>query len=210
MTADMAADERLPITVEYFERTVGATAKLEIIDTESDAPVSQTDVMLTPDPSASSEQDSDGDNIPDTWELTNGTSMLIPDADLVLNSSGITTIEAYYSNLNPRSLEPLPGPVPTAPESNIPDSTNATVQLKWTAPGTRIDGSSIALSEIDHYEIAYGQNPDALTNTVSVESGESVYTFTDLPTGEWYFRIRVYDINGLASELSEQVSFTVE
>jgi hypothetical protein len=136
--------------------------------------------------------------------------MLIPDADLVLNSSGITTIEAYYSNLNPRSLEPLPGPVPTAPESNIPDSTNATVQLKWTAPGTRIDGSSIALSEIDHYEIAYGQNPDALTNTVSVESGESVYTFTDLPTGEWYFRIRVYDINGLASELSEQVSFTVE
>lgn len=209
-TADLAADDRLPVTIEYFERTVGATAKLEIVDTEANTQINQSDVMLTPDPSNSSEHDTDGDNIPDIWELTYGTAMLIPDANVVLNSSGITNIEAYYSNLNPRSLEPLPGPGPTAPESEIPDSKNATAQLEWTAPGTRTDGSSISLSEIDRYEIVYGENPDALTKTVSVESGESSYTFTDLPAGEWYFRIRVYDTNGLASELSEQVSITVE
>jgi hypothetical protein len=212
-TRDIEAGALLPITVEYFEVGSGARAQLAIIDNESGTTLNQSNVMTTLDPSVSSEQDTDGDGIPDTWELTYGTSMLIPDADLVLNSSGMTTIDAYSSNLDPRSLDPLSGSAPAVPESEPPDSTTspgATVQLAWTAPGTRTDGSSISLSEIDRYEIAYGQDPDALTNTVPVESGEDSYTFTELPTGEWYFSIRVYDTNGLASELSEPVNYTVE
>jgi hypothetical protein len=208
----LSANETLPVTVEYFEATEVASAKLLIISSESGSTLQQSEVITSVDPTVKADQDTDGDSLPDTWELTYGTSAMLPDAEQVLNGSDITTLAAYNSNLNPRTLEPLSGPTPNAPDSRTSDSIaqSGSVQLSWIAPGTRTDGSSIALSEIDHYEIAFGQNQGELNNTIQVESGEDSYSFNDLASGEWYFSIRVHDINGLASQYSEPVSITVE
>lgn len=208
----LSAEETLPITVEYFEATQVASAKLLIIESESGSLLQQSEVITSIDPAVSADLDTDGDSLPDTWELTYGTSPMLPDADQVLNDRDITTLEAYTSNLNPRTLEPLSGAAPTTPTSTDSDSTtqSQSIQLSWTAPGTRTDGSSIALSEIDHYEIAYGQDPGDLNTTVRVEGGEDFYRFNGLASGIWYFSIRVHDTNGLVSQYSEPVDVVVE
>ena len=100
-----------------------------------------------------------------------------------------------------------PGPTEPSPE---PAEPNGSITLSWTAPGTRLDGSSLSLSEIDYYRIRYGQSPGALTQTQQVDGAETSFTFGDLASGVWYFSISVVDQGGLASAPSEVVSQQVE
>lgn len=80
------------------------------------------------------------------------------------------------------------------------------VDLSWTAPLTRMDGSSIALSEIQRYEIRYGLSSKDLSKVLKVDSGETFYRFKSLPQGRWHFAIVVVDDNGLRSPPSKVVS----
>lgn len=100
------------------------------------------------------------------------------------------------------------------PDSNASASTepkaNKTISLSWTAPLTRMDGTSIALSEIDHYRILYGNNAKKLGKVHKVDSDQSSYTFQDLPKGHWHFAITVVDQIGRESPQSSLVSKTLE
>lgn len=84
-----------------------------------------------------------------------------------------------------------------------------TVNLSWTPPGTRVDGSSIALSEIDGYRINYGQSSDSLNQTIEVPAGTTEARIEGLAAGTWYFTIQVIDTSGLSSEPSDPVQYSV-
>ncbi|MEP4309779.1 MAG: fibronectin type III domain-containing protein, partial [Lentilitoribacter sp.] len=84
------------------------------------------------------------------------------------------------------------------------------VTLTWTAPLTRLDGSSIALSEIASYTIDYGQDVNSLQQSVNIGGDQTSYTFDGLASGTWYFTIKVLDTNGLSSPPSSPVSTQVQ
>ncbi|MEX0604314.1 MAG: fibronectin type III domain-containing protein [Marinobacter sp.] len=87
-----------------------------------------------------------------------------------------------------------------------PGTSLNSVDLSWTAPLTRMDGSSIALSEIHHYEIRYGMSAKDLSKLQKVDSDETRYRFKSLRQGRWHFSIVVVDDNGLKSPPSGLVT----
>ncbi|GBO90128.1 fibronectin type III domain-containing protein [Marinobacter salsuginis] len=191
-------------------------AQLSILDNSTGTELVVGGVIRSPDLSVPSETDTDADGIPDTWELRNGLSPWRDDASEINNDSGVTNIDAFTSSLSPWTLEPLASPESptvedgstTSPAPSEPETGSAT--LSWTAPLTRVDGSSISLSEIQSYEILYGSSPDSLSNTVTVDGSQISAEITGLSPGTWYFAIRVIDTDGLTSENSEVLSYTVQ
>ncbi len=210
-TSTFQPGETVTVTVEFYENRGAAVARLSITDLTNNEAVSLENTVQVPGLDYSQSQDTDGDGIPDTWELRHGLNPWSDDASRVSNNSGVSNLEAYNSQLNPWTLEPeITGdvsPQSTAPETSEPEApTEGSVNLSWSAPGTRMDGTSISLSEIDHYEIQYGQSPESLTESLHVESTETSYQFTNLSPGTWYFTIKVVDTNGLESQPSAVVS----
>lgn len=88
----------------------------------------------------------------------------------------------------------------------------------WQLLGTFVSGGSQAVVEIDNdsdgYVIADAirlTGSSATENTVSIEPGShNSYILTDLKSGEWQFKIRAVDSDGLASEYSEIATRTIE
>jgi len=213
-TISLEAQESVTLLMEYYERGGAAVAQLTILDDSTGNELILSDVVKSPDISVPSATDTDGDGIPDTWELRNGLSPWNNDASEVNNGSGITNIDAFNSSLSPWTLEPLASPESpgvddgstTTPAPSDPDTTSVT--LSWTAPLTRVDGSSISLGEIQSYEILYGSSPDSLSNSFTVDGGQTSAEVTGLSPGTWYFAIRVIDTSGLTSKNSEVLTHT--
>lgn len=206
-----AAGTSTPIQVEYYEKTGAALAMLTISDQQSGTPLATLDVISSPNLTATSITDSDSDGLPDIWELTYGTNLLVADAANVYNAQGITALEAYQSNLHPWTLEPTSTSTPSgSTDESATPSPSGTVTLSWTAPSTRTDGSSISLSEIAYYVLSYGQTETDLDQSLQIDSDQTSHTFTELSPGTWYFSIKVVDTNGLTSEPSTPVSFSVQ
>lgn len=206
----LAAGEETSVTVEYFEGAKNAIISLNVMDVFDGDPVDVAEAFRAPDLSAQSSQDSDNDGIPDTWELANGTNAWMADGDEVLNDQGVTNLEAYASGLVPRTLEPAAGESGALPDGgDEPTGGEGGVLLTWTAPATRVDGESIALSEIDSYIVRYGQQEEALDSQVEVDSADTSYQFSNLESGTWYFTVQVVDNGGLVSEPSEVVTHSV-
>lgn len=211
-TRSMQAGESANINIEYYENSGDAVAQFSIVDQSNGNTVAQESTITAPDPDASSTQDSDSDGIPDTWELSYGLNPWINDASQVNNGSSVTNLDAYQSDLNPWTLESTSAGTGggTEPEPTPPPTTTGNVTLSWTAPSTRLDGSSIALSEIDHYIINYGQESGNLGQTQEVDAGTTNYTFDGLSSGTWYFTVQTVDSNGLISPPSDEVSQEVQ
>lgn len=211
VTRNLNSGEQIPIIFEYYENGGAAVAQLSITDLSSQQTISQTSTVSSPDMNVVSDADSDNDGVPDYWELTYGTDAFANDSDEVLNSAGVTSLQAYTSGLSPYTLESVSGSEPGTADGTVTDSTSAsTVTVSWTAPSTRVDGTSFSLGEIDYYVLSYGSSTDAMTNKVEVPGEEVSYTFEGLKSGTWYFTIQVVDTQGLASEQAEPVSYTVK
>ena len=223
----MAAGEQINLTIEYFEGSGSAVARYSATNLTTGENLSTATTMATPEPSTSNSLDSDGDGIPDTWELRHGTSVWVADGDEVNNSEGTSNLEAYQAGLAPYTLaavetdgEPTSdggaGDTSTSPsepdttEPTSPETGSGSVTLSWTAPLTRLDGSSIALSEIASYTIDYGQDANNLQQSVSVGGDRTSYSFDSLASGTWYFTIEVVDTNGLSSPPSSPVSTDIK
>ncbi|ROT98400.1 hypothetical protein EB809_13955 [Marinobacter sp. R17] len=212
-TRSISAGETVPITMEYYEGTGSAVAQLNIVDTTNNSDVAITQTVTAPDPTASGDQDSDSDGIPDSWEVAHGLNAWVNDASAVSNTSGVSNLDAYQSDLDPWTLESTSagtGGGSTEPEPTQPPTTTGNVTLSWTAPSTRLDGSSIALSEIDHYVINYGQESGNLGQTQNVDAGTTSYTFDGLASGTWYFTVQTVDSSDRISPPSEEVSQEVQ
>ncbi|WP_111495992.1 PA14 domain-containing protein [Marinobacter bohaiensis] len=211
----LAAGETVPITMEYFEGSGSAEAHFTIMDQADNSEVDVLGTVITAEPGSASTLDSDEDDIPDAWEIAYGLAPFRDDATSVSNDSGVTNLQAYESGLDPYTLESTSGDTggdegeTTEPEPPVTDVTGE-VTLSWTAPSTRLDGSSIDLSEIDHYLINYGQSSGNLDQSVEVSSADTSYTFEGLDSGTWYFTVQTVDSDGLTSPESDEVSQTVE
>lgn len=210
-TRQLAADEALPIVMEYYDNMYGALARFVITDLSTGSTIPSQSAVYTIDPSTEHSLDSDGDGIPDTWELKHGLNPFTDDANNVVNTSGVTNIDAYNSELDPWTLTETTSPPATSDEpQTTPPTDSGSVTVSWTAPGTRMDGSSLALSEIEQYEIRYGNDRENLNLVQTVEGQETSYTFTGLTSGLWHFSISVIDTNGLRSSPSEILTYEIQ
>ena len=88
--------------------------------------------------------------------------------------------------------------------------TTGSMSLRWAAPSTRTDGSSLSLSEIDGYCIYIGTTPDNLAMHVDLSQGDlTSHTVDNLEVGNYYVAITAYDRSGNASDLSNVVQKSV-
>jgi len=203
------------LIVEYFEAGGGATVELWLADPQTGEVFGQPGIFQRPSLELTEQTalvDSDSDGIPDVWELSYGLNPWQDDSTTVYNNQGLTNIETYEMGVHPWTLEEVSDPVESeasAPETTAPETTEDSVTLGWTAPSTRTDGSSIALSEIDYYLISYGQDAQTLEQEVEVQAGTTNHTFEGLATGTWYFQVQAVDTSGLTSPSSEVVSSSV-
>ncbi|KEF32239.1 hypothetical protein D777_00873 [Marinobacter nitratireducens] len=205
------AGTAVPIQVEYYEKTGAAIASLTIADAQSGTTFPPQDIISSPNLSGNSVTDSDSDSLPDIWELTYGTDVLVNDAAIAFNGEGITALEAYQSNLHPWTLEPTPASTPSgSTDESVTPAPTGTVTLSWTAPSTRTDGTSISLSEIAYYVLSYGLSELSLDQSLQIDSTQTSHTFDQLSPGTWYFTVRVVDTQGLSSEPSAPVNFLVQ
>lgn len=112
----------------------------------------------------------------------------------------------------PVASEPVASePVASEPVASepVPVAANFAI-LEWTIPGTRVNGEGLTMGELDGYVIAYGQAADQLNLTLAIHDPSVVTTtLSDLPAGQWFFAIRVVDVDGNSSALSQVVSKTI-
>lgn len=210
-TTALEPGQTVDLVMEYYEKGGAAVAQLFITDSNG-TDVPQAETITSPDQASSSTIDSDSDGIPDTWELRYGLNPYADDASAVNNTSDVTNLEAYQSAISPWTLETVGSPPNSSTgggANTSPPPASGSATLTWTAPSTREDGSAIALSEIDSYDILYGTSPDALNQTVSIAGAETSAEITGLESGTWYFAIRVIDTEGLVSEPSDVISYSV-
>ena len=86
-----------------------------------------------------------------------------------------------------------------------------TATLSWVAPSTRIDGTSLQLSEIMGYRIYHGTSAGGITQLADLDDPTAeTYEVTGLPSGPNYFAITTYDVYGIESPMSELVSKTIQ
>lgn len=201
--------ESVPVAMEYYEKGGGAVAQLSVVETSTGAAVDYGSVFRAPDPSESNTTDTDQDGLPDTWELNHGTNVWVQDGDDILNSSNVSNFEAYQNDLDPRTLETTLADSDSDTEPKSTSDLAALATLTWTAPLTRVNGSSLSLSEIDHYLVNYGQNPSDLSYQVQLASDATRYEFNELDSGDWYFSIQVVDVQGLVSAPSSLASKSI-
>jgi hypothetical protein len=200
------AGQNYPINIEYYENGGGARLSVQFIDTITGSTLSPADILTVLDLSDSYNKsvDSDNDDIPDIWEYRQGLNAYAADSAVVNNVEGISNLEAFQSNLNPWTTEALDGAVNTPqplPSAVVPGQSSVT--LTWTAPLTRVDGSSLTLGDIKGYELSYGQQSNSLDKKVDIPGQETRYTIENLDKGTWYFQLRTYDYNNLYSQPTE-------
>ena len=79
--------------------------------------------------------------------------------------------------------------------------------LGWTAPLTRENGESLAMSEIAGFEVVYGLSSTTLDQSLAIgDSSVDELLVDELAEGTWYFAIRTLDTDGNRSKLSDVVS----
>ena len=85
------------------------------------------------------------------------------------------------------------------------------LDLSWTAPTTRADGTALSLSEIDGYIVYVGTSSDNLNVVVDLNDNTSTsYTLNDLNVGTtYYIALKTYDVDGMSSSMSNIVQKTV-
>lgn len=220
---DLIAGEVYPVVVEFTEGYGGASITVQVVDRTSGNTVNPSVLFRVTPLTSEISADSDGDSIPDVWELRNGSNPWVDDGEVVYNRQGISLSESFAQQINPwepNQSAPWEGIMvdnagipsisePDAPDANSEADSVSEITLSWTAPGTRADGSSISLSEIGHFIISYGSSPENLSNSLEVDGTETSYTFENLESGTWYFTLRTVDTNGLTSADSELVNVSI-
>jgi hypothetical protein len=82
--------------------------------------------------------------------------------------------------------------------------------LEWTAPTTRTDNTPLNLSEIQGYRVYYGTSPNNLTILVDLNDDTITdFTVNDIPSGNYYFAVTAYDMDGVESGFSNIINTDV-
>ena len=111
----------------------------------------------------------------------------------------------------PSQLGPAQSPRQPAPEEEPAAVETGEVTFNWVAPAVREDGTALDSSEIDSYELRFGQTPDLENMQQIADTEQSFYVLRELPLGiTHYAALRVRDTGGQISELSNIIEFQAD
>ncbi|MEM6710241.1 MAG: fibronectin type III domain-containing protein [Pseudomonadota bacterium] len=79
-----------------------------------------------------------------------------------------------------------------------------TLTISWDAPTENVDGS--ALAGISEYRIYYGERSGDYQEMVSISDGSSTSAELTLPLATYYFAMSAIDLDGVESDLSNEVA----
>jgi hypothetical protein len=88
----------------------------------------------------------------------------------------------------------------------VPEVIQQKVDLSWSPPATRTDGSVLILSDLEGYRIYSGSSPDQLILLIDLIDSTTDYSISNLSPGIYYFAVTAYDVDGLESGFSEIVA----
>jgi len=110
----------------------------------------------------------------------------------------------------PADNTPPPAVNPPPPGGTTPPPVPVTkdINLSWTAPNTRTDGSSASLSDIGGYNLYVGTEPGTYNPVINVGNTTS-HTLNSMGVGTYYIALSVYDTNALESSKSSEFSVIV-
>lgn len=73
-----------------------------------------------------------------------------------------------------------------------------TATVSWVAPSSRLDGTSISISEIGGYILYYGTSSANLTDAVTISGGSTnQHQISGLVSATYYFQVSAYDQQGI-------------
>ena len=82
--------------------------------------------------------------------------------------------------------------------------------INWVAPTEREDGTPLILSEIETYNLYYGNNPGDYQFTLDNANVTTDSVFiSDFPGGTYYFVITTIDSDGRESRFSEEIEIII-
>jgi len=171
------------------------------LDPDQDLLTGLEEFLAGTDPTDS---DSDGDGLPDGYEIAYG---LNPSngSDALLDSDG-----DGYSNLDEFLAGSDPGNPSQTPVIVVPPPLTYSINISWDAPTTREDGRTLSESDINGFSIYYGlsaTSPDVKVNLN--DPTQRSYIAKDLAAGSYYFTVTAIDKSGNESKPSTIGEITV-
>jgi len=98
-------------------------------------------------------------------------------------------------------------------DNSNPIAGTKSISISWDIPTTRIDKTTLALSEINGFRIylsTTSTSTDTNTKIISIPyDATTSYTIKNLASGTYYIRISTYDFFGDESALSNPISKTI-
>ena len=83
-------------------------------------------------------------------------------------------------------------------------SSGDSVNLSWTAPSTRSDGSFLPLTELDGYRIYMGETESSMVPITDIsDQNMTQFTVDGLSAGSYYFAVSAFDTDGNESGKSQ-------
>ena len=138
-----------------------------------------------------------------TTSSTSTSSTTVADTAPAATSTSSTGSDT--SAVTPPTM-PVP---PTTPVPPPAPSTSTNVTLAWVAPTENNDGSPI--TNLAGYKIHYGTTSSEYTETVALHNaGLTRYVLDSLKSGTYYFAITAYNVQGIESPLSGEITTTVD
>jgi hypothetical protein len=102
-------------------------------------------------------------------------------------------------------------PRPPPPHPSLPalrQTVPVSATLSWDIPLEKVDGTP---AQLEAFMIFWGEAPGEYTQTIKVSPSTTLYTVNDFSSaGTWYFVIRAVEVGGNVSDLSNEVSKTVQ
>lgn len=127
--------------------------------------------------------------------------------DTSTTSSGSTTTTTTSTDTTSTTTTDTTASTTTGTTTATPTA----VSLTWTVPTQRTDGQPLSPSDIVGYEIYLTGDATGTQQVININDGTmTAYQVTDLAADTWHFAISAFDSTGLASDLSNVVSVTLQ
>jgi hypothetical protein len=128
------------------------------------------------------------------------------DSGMSNTATGSASTGATSSTTPPTSTDT--GPTTSATSPPPASSSNSSIAFSWVPPTENNNGSP--LTNLAGYKIHYGTASQDYTQVVAVDNPSlNRYVLESLPSGTYYFAITAYNSAGVESNLSGEISATL-
>ena len=94
----------------------------------------------------------------------------------------------------------------SAAATQLPQGPAANINLSWSPPVTRTDGSYLPVGDLAGFRVYMGTSSGNLTPYIDLDSGDiNEFTIKNLSSGSYYFAISAFDTDGQESGLSQVI-----